>query len=94
MNLVLMRGEIHGHVHNKKDEKVKTAAVMRQKAEPRLSRCPVDGKSNASDATFSAIPSVLTFEDTDDRWFVLPSALGTRQFNLYIHLGLVCNMAP
>jgi hypothetical protein len=48
-----MRGEIHGHVHNKIDEKVKTAAVMRRKVKLRLSRCrcPVD----ASDADSFAI---------------------------------------
>jgi len=34
-----MRGEIHGHVHNKRDEMVKTAAVMRQKV-----RCACDRK--------------------------------------------------
>jgi hypothetical protein len=55
MNLVLMCGEIHGHVHTKKVEKVKATAVMRQKVELRLSRCPVDGKSNASHATDFAI---------------------------------------
>jgi len=63
------RGEIHGHVHNKKDEKVKTAAMMRQMVKLRLSRCrcPVDGKSNASDATAFAIPSMFRFsEDADD----------------------------
>jgi hypothetical protein len=54
-----MRGEIHGHVHNKKHEKVKTAAVMRQKVKPRLSRCPFDGKFNPSDATSFAIESVV-----------------------------------
>jgi hypothetical protein len=52
---VLKRGEIHGHVHTKKVEKVRTAAVMRQKVKLRLSRCPVDGKLNASDATPFAI---------------------------------------
>jgi hypothetical protein len=52
-----MRGEIHGHtIHTKKVEKVKTAAVMRQKVKPRLSRCLVDGSSDASDATAFAIP--------------------------------------
>ena len=64
MNLVLMRGDIHGHVHTKKVEKVKTAAVMRQKVKVRLSRFPVDGKSNTSDATAFAIGdamSVLAF---------------------------------
>jgi hypothetical protein len=59
---VLTRDEIHGHVHNKKDEKVKTAAVMRQKVKLRLSRRPVDGKSNASDATSFAIPVRLDSE--------------------------------
>lgn len=34
---------------------MKTAAVMRQKDKVRLSRCPVDGKSNVSDATTFAI---------------------------------------
>jgi hypothetical protein len=50
-----MRGEIHGHVHNKKDEKVKIAAVMRQKVKLRFSCCPVE---NVSDAIFLAIPSL------------------------------------
>jgi hypothetical protein len=54
---VLKRGEIHGHVHTKKVEKVRTAAVMRQKVKLRLSRrtTPIDGKMNASDATAFAI---------------------------------------
>jgi hypothetical protein len=62
-----MRGEIHGHVHNKKDEKVKTAAVMRHKVKLLLFRCPVDGKSNASDANSFAIPSPFrSSEDADN----------------------------
>ena len=59
MNLVLMCGEIHGHVHTKKVEKVKTTAAMRQKIKLRLSRCPVDGKLNASDAPAFAMISKI-----------------------------------
>lgn len=55
-----MRGETHGHVHDKKDEKVKTAAVMRQKVKFRLPRCAVEtNSSDSSDATPFAIPSLF-----------------------------------
>lgn len=56
-----MRGEIHGHVHDKKDKKVKTAAVMRQKVKFRFSRCAVEiNASGSSDATPFAIPSLFS----------------------------------
>ena len=84
---MLTRGEIHGHVHNKNDE-VKTAAVMRQKVKLRLSRCPVDGKSNASDAALFAIPSPFRFsEDADDPCcFASARHAATGSSHLYIYL--------
>jgi hypothetical protein len=92
-----MRGEIHGHVHNKKNEKVKTAAVMRQKVKLRLSRCPVDGKSNVSDATSFAISFAIPTLDfprmRDDPCCFASARHDTRSSHLYIHLKVVCNKA-
>ena len=87
-----MRGEIHGHVHNKNDEKVKTAAVMRQKVKLRLSRCPIDGKSNVSDATSFAIPGRFKFSEVavDP---LLCFVIAARSSRLYIYLKMVCNKA-
>ena len=86
-----MRGEIHGHVHNKKDEKVKTAAVTRQKVKLRLSRFPVDGKSNTSDETSFAI--LRSSEDEDDPCCFASVRHAARSSHLYSYLKVVCNKA-